>query len=634
MPNTIDVDQLNYMAQARHLVQQGHSLHLNKNKKWVIDGALRHTVRWLRGKENLTVVSIVQRMGQLLDDLERRESIKFFSHSTSNEAIEYRKKFKVYLAETEEVIKLAEGIKGSSTLLKESCGVLKCKQTSLLYRLEQNNGGLKKRKKPDRVLLKKLMEAAQTWKKNQTLATKKELNELEIEQLEQAACYREWTCRLLETKDYQKEFFNWALRDYNPVNICVEFPGVQKTIRKSLLSAPLGKRRLPGEKELITLEKKTTKRSDINKKVVTLPFKTVKCTNGRAEKINILKNKTITLEGNYRVKVDDFFHMQSQKNKGEVNINLSGNQFVNFHATEHGYWDADQKRYVTVDFNDPNWVYKVPVQETVTVEQLKNEYKNQEDLLKIIQENGKFASMASTRQALNLSSILCHGFCEFSIPNTDKKTYRLIAFGKYADRFAVNKIDGPKMFAGTYDAKISVNDMSGSLTYRQTALSPIPMSAIELDRFIERVISAFKKKIFFQFSGSNCAHFPETQLKKVKPDAADYFKMSIFKGTTSIGPLDKFLAWLDKRSLVMQKIGLQLILLVFIGFRGKPVTKGEKKKLKSVFNYYRKQEQIEGYSPAYLHYQIEKGKLPGAIYWGNTERKIARGIKRVSKAVI
>jgi hypothetical protein len=106
---------------------------------------------------------------------------------------------------------------------------LKRKFIALQYRLESVNGGADKTS-IQKDLLSLLQKLAKEWKKGEKNLLEKYLLEKDLIALAETSRYPLFCETLFSNQDLQKAYFEWILRDRNPVGPFIEFPTLQQCL--------------------------------------------------------------------------------------------------------------------------------------------------------------------------------------------------------------------------------------------------------------------------------------------------------------------------------------------------------------------------------------------------------------------
>ncbi|WP_068468107.1 hypothetical protein [Candidatus Protochlamydia phocaeensis] len=576
-----------------------------------------------------------------IEGLEKK-AVKFFDGANSDPAFRqqaeaYRSRFQPYLQLAKLVEQEIERLQMVDPELKREYDKLKLQEVGFRYRLRECNGGIDPLAEPDPACLAQLIASAQQWKNQEKLAINKELNALEIDQLKKAACYPEWVALLLNNPSYRKNFFGWAIRDYNPVDAFIEYNHARKKIRAALLSSPLGKVRSLNQ-EMLAIEKIATEVTGVTKKVLTLPV--YDCDGdftvfdpAKQKRINILKpDKEIHFEnGSYHLTVDELFELSARRNLEEVNVNLSAWGFVNFHPI-HGRWNANTQSYDAPPYKTwtaDNWMNHVPPTGLVSQEELERQYGEE------VKGRTFFYKAAATRQKPDLTALDCHGFWQLYIAMGNGQ-WKELNVGVYAYRFQRGLLDGLMMFCDTVVRVLCLLDQNGAYTHRQLATYPVFPTEEESKQVLQRIFAIMTTSGVFQFAGRNCAYRVQRIGEKCVQNLPNLFRMPITRVKSGFAPLDIILAWADRQAQWLKWVVVTLIHNLFQSNRGLYITRLRERNGQqvqeevrySVNDYLNERHEI--HNPAYLAHQIAQAKagenspfVKGELSWGHTDRRMA-----------
>lgn len=586
-------------------------------------GFWNHHFSTTLGRRQACLAEIIRNLNDSLARLEQ-EGVLFFSED-SEKAQNYRAKFTPYFQLGRGIraqIQQIEQLNPSSTKLKQNVHKLESNLMGLQYRLGASNGGMDQSAEVHARSFERLKELALKWKRKWHMSNdNKNLNVLELEQLREASKYEEWIPFLSNNQKYADEFFNWALRDYNLVDVFVKYRVTQQSIKKSLSSPILGRIRKRGESEL-TLQTVATEVAGVSKQILTLPLyhgRFDRFEKDKQERINILNpsDQVHFKNGNRKMKVRDVWDEMGLKNTREANVNICAWGIINSHPV-HGTWHPDQKRYVMPEITKHNWTHHVPPAEVVSGEEIQARYGK-----KLIDKN-IFFKVAATRQAPGLNALNCHGFTQIFI-RMDDGSWRVLDLGFYAYRFQKGLLDGLWLFCATMSRVFCRQDQNGSYTHRQQARYPLFFNPDGTQRTLDRFYEEAVAEDVFQFSGKNCS-YPIQKIMKENTNV-NFFCMPITQGSVGFKPLDKMLALLDRSPSLIKKLGTLVLSFILFSARFMLINRRGKWAIESVAKYYLNTHDF--YNPALLHDQIEKAKREnrrpmnaGELYWGNTEGRL------------
>lgn len=575
------------------------------------------------------ILNIMKTVNRAFGELEQR-GIKVFNKGTLGETEynrrieEYRKQFEPYFRICDQVKKLlTNGHKLPKDVRQEYLN-LQLNLIGLKYSIGSIYGGLDKVTQPDQTLLDRLIKKVMSWKQNQPLDLEKDyLNPLVVEQLQETAKYQEW-CEFILNNDLDNEFddfANWAIRDYNPVDVFITCRHTQKEIKNALLACILGRIRKPGEEEVLAFKEVATKVDGVRKRVLTLPFYHGPFNKFEAslqKRVNILNpNKEVTfITGNYTLKLKEIWAESSLKNKREARFNFCAWGLINFHPVR-GYWDVAKQDYVLPIPNTEDWIHYVPPADIISHSHMEKLYGDNVSGRKI------FFKVASTRQKVDFRALNNHGFMKVLLHMGDDK-WKVIEPGVYAPRFQQGVVDSVKLFTDTLGRVLSLMDQNGSYTHRQHAALPQFPNEKETQSILDKIRAILFGNGVFQVGGKNCAYPIQRTFEKSITDAPNYFRIHAWQAKTGIGVFDKLFAFLEKMPAFIRRIGMLLFVNVFGSVRSYSLN-GKKISLNS---YYSKRKDLDFYHPGYLHKQIEDARktgqgpfVAGELYWGNTAYK-------------
>lgn len=592
------------------------SIAIDESGFWYQEGIITRFIRWLRGSEDQRILSIVNIVNNTFDKIEQK-SIKFYTDK--QKITNYKSEFKRYFNLYQELVDQITNLGKFSSTLNRAHQLMKRKLIGLKYRLEGYNGGIDIKKTSDKKSLDMLITMASDWKKRQMFAIPTDLVKEEIAQLEKTDCYDKWTGLLQDDLEYQDEFFNWALRDHNPVDSFIQFPATQKKIFDASLSDYLGRIRDVTKEEIICVKK--IKSAGIEKKILSLPFyhggHRVFDAN-KLETINILNPEKIVtfLKGNYSLKLAELWKISSERATNPVNINVGPYGLENSHPS-YGYWDSEAQKYVSeINFQKDDWYHDAIPTQLISRSIIEKKYSGK------TKENTIFIRVTSSRGYNTLIPLKCHAGQQLIIP-FGKENYKVIDISKYADPYPSSAIGQALAFAGTSVGKLSFLEQNGNdRQYAKVAIFP---NEKDLNLFLENLKKDLELQLIFQAgAGTNCSGDTQCRLNKTIKDQTipDLFSVNPMDLPFGFWPLDIYFKLLSFFPDIIQYYGFKAFLLIIGASRSMIVIeKGENVK-KSVFNYYQRLEQggITPFSlPSVLHEKISKRELEGELCWGNVE---------------
>ncbi len=399
---------------------------------------------------------------------------------------------------------------------------LQLKRVALLYRLESWNGGLDAGP-VDGESVDFLYKEAVGWKRSHPLIGQAILSAKDLMHLKKAAQYSEFIHLLKKFSLLKNKFLNWVLQDGNDVIPFIEFPAAIEHIMDSKLSGRINR-------HLRILK-------EGNAKLLCLPFEGMY--------LSILdEDLTVTFRGNYTLTLREIFHIFSEKEVAVGNLEFMSEGIVNWNLHRLGYWNADLKRYITVDMNLDKWWEEMPVLENLNRRQLVKRFKVD------VKSHGWVAAAVATRANPDLDFDATHAFLEVAIPLEDG-TYNIYDFGKLATEYPANLMERLMMLTKTVHAAVAYPDDSIFYTTRQRGFEPFLLSSRQgrsLMDLIRRDINIAKQNnLVYQIESENCAKWVHSMLAKVleEKNVPDLFRMQLLD-THPKGPVAHIFAWIKK----------------------------------------------------------------------------------------
>ncbi|MBA3722853.1 MAG: hypothetical protein H0W88_10705 [Parachlamydiaceae bacterium] len=589
-------------------------------------------IRPILGNNQPRILKMTHVVNQAFVDLEQK-GIKIFDPSINNwhyqlKAQKYYERFTIYLKVAEQIRQMVGGIKNLSPELKEEFHALECHMIGLKYSLGAREGGVDKLEAPDQLIFEKLKVRILQKKLGQPLNVDKELNRLEIEQLEEAACYPEWVQILLKNSAYEDFFYKTIIRDYNPVSVFIMCPDTQKQIKKALLTGIIGRIRRPGEEESLAFQIASTKTANISKRILTLPvyhsddFSTFD--KQKQERVNILKPTHLVTfrNGNYRLTIKEILTELSKKNEREVKVNLCAFGLINRHPV-HGKWDAERQRFVLPPMTLVNWTDYVPPGEIVNQDELEKRYSDS------IKDKEIFFKVVATREQRDLYIIGTHGFLQTYIHMGDRK-WKVLDMGVFMTRFQQGGLDGLSLICNTVKRVLCLMDQNGSYSQRQKAALPLFTTHKAAREILNSMYHIMEDEDIFQLGGQNCSHPIQTTIENVVPNTPNYYKLPIYRARFNFLPLDAYFSLLGNLPIRVCNFFIFILINCLGAFRSYSLTdKNKKKHSFSLNKFHSSQKEYEFHHPANLHLHIEKAHktkegpfVNGEITFGNTSGKL------------
>lgn len=535
---------------------------------------------------------------------------KVFDHPDSPEAHAYRQKFKPYLDLANAIHKKMAQF-GDDPELKSAFENFKRQEFGLKYRLGVENGGMTKLPSPDGEIFDKLEKYTTRWKEKQPLTTHKKLNQYEIAQLKEAACYPEVMKFLFANPSMLEQFLQWAIRDYNSVEIGIHFPDlVSKFQRKYFVSGIFGRNRIPGVQELLKYEVCPTKVAGVGKRVLTLPVCHAMNFEHRpldSERVNILKpNKEVHFKnGGSTLTIQEIFDDISKQNDRVPNVTINPVLgLMNFHAVK-GSWNPITQSYGMPDMNKDNWVDYLPPCREWTDREMRDRYGA------IVDEHSIFPELAASRS--NDTAVGCHGFVKLyqkrlnvdgSVRCWEEKDIGIFAF-----RYPEGTLDELSFCCATMPRVLNLMDHNGSYTQREIATYAPIKTKEQIKGFLDELYEIRTKEGVFQFPGENCSAPLQAAADKTMGNMPDLYRVNPTRMKLGFAPIDYPLTFLDYCPRIIRNIGLAVLRVILGGWRSHNG--------KSVIDYYRRTDQLS--YPGHLIDQVRDRKLPGRHFWGNAE---------------
>jgi hypothetical protein len=632
---------LNQLQSVLYELKQEHS-NLNKIGEITKEGRWSYFVNGLFQRDQPRWVALIEKVNQTFARLEEKGIKIFDPHIEDQSVVEKFERYKasrlIYLNVAEAIGSRIQSLQNICPKLKQAYHELECRERGLRYSLGTMNGGLDALPGPDQAWLGQLTALAASWKERQELAISQALNELEILQLKQLACYPDWLQVVVKNPEYLSEVFNWCLRDFNQVEVIVKCYETRRKLKAALLSANLGYVRniflKQPEEEVLAFQTVATKVQHISKRILTFSIYHGHFKNFRAdqkERVNILKpHQSIHFkQGNYYLTVEELLKEMSQKNQREVNISLCSEGLINFHPVL-GVWNADLQQHEMPSMTAKDWPDHVPGSNIVSHAELIEQYGE-----RVNQRDFFFKNMA-TRQHLDLNALDCHAFWQLYV-RMDDGNWKVLNIGSYAYRFQKGLLDGLWLFCATVVRVICLFDQA-YYTHRQRGAYPDLLSEDEEKRrrekecLLAKIFSLMQSKGVFQFSGRNCAYYVQKVAKKVVENLPNLFHVPLTICKTGIGPLDRVLEWSEKQWVWISWLIVTILHTAFLSHRSIRITTDKGEVYYSVREYFNKKG-YKIYNPSYLPYQIAQAQrtkdkdpenpfVKGELYWSHTDEKI------------
>ncbi len=607
----------------------------NKIGKITKEGQWNHLVNGLTHNTQPRLLVLVEKVNRTLACLEQK-GIKVFDPTIMDakyleKARSYRLKRQIHLDLAEAIETHISQLKHVSPELKKACHELQWREVSLRYFLGKENGGLDSLDQADPDLLLELQQRAEDWKKSQSLAVHKELNDLDELQLEELAKYPEWLKVVLEDPQHLKDVFSWTLLNFNNVEALVKCPETVGKINDALLKSNVGYVRnlvlTSPDDEVLAFRTMPTKVNQVGKRVLTASIYHGDFWNfepDQQERVNILKPTEVIhfKQGHYILTVEEFFKELGQKDLREANISLCGDWgFVNFHPVK-GMWDADEQCYKTPDMTKDDFFKYVPASRFASHDELVAQFGDK------IKDREFFFKVMATRKSLDLNALDCHAFWQLYC-RMDDGNWKVISPGAYAYRFPQSLVDGLWLFCATVKAVLCWLDQNCYYTHRQRGGLAFFPTDDEQSALLSRIYHLMFAKRVFQFSGRNCAHCVQSITHEIMQNKdLNFFFVALTQCKTGVGPLDRILAWAHHQWEWVRWLVISMLQTLFLSHRNLDIQRDEGMVNYSVREFFSK----NGYNifnPSYLPYQIaeahETGQGPfvdGELYWSHTDEKL------------
>ncbi|NGX57924.1 MAG: hypothetical protein K940chlam3_00825 [Chlamydiae bacterium] len=455
-----------------------------------------------------------------------------------------------------------------------------------------------------------LGEMARRWKEKQDVFRLQFLTQYDEERLKFAAQYPLFVDLVLEYPSLQENFFSWVLRDDNPVDVFIEFPGITEWIITSDLSNRLGR---VGDQ--VRLEKIH------GEKHVTIKFE------GKRESI-LDPEKMIEFRGGYRLSLNQIFEVFSQKYFEVGNLEVFSEGVTNWNSFKMGHWDEDLKDYVLIDFIKDDWWNQLPHFETITKKQAEERYEIP------ITDGQWIVSAHATRGNINLSYEKTHAFVQIAVP-TDRGSYKIYDFGKYGMNFPRNILEGLKMFTQTMLAGVMYPDENVYYTDRQHGYYPVHMTPEEgrnlMQLIREEIFNCFAGRRVYQIESDNCARWTFELFAGVLGEGKlpNLYQMSLLDCEPG-GPIQKLFYLIKKLPKWLHAFSITRLHYPIGAWRGIWVNTNDGRAWKSLSNH-KFFETAEVYLPALvIHkrrgglFSFETANLENKTLWNSICEKVLR----------
>jgi hypothetical protein len=555
--------------------------------KWCPLSRISYWAERLTGQEAVRAIELLKAFILALD---RLEAIPVNFSRVPGMNVSQRADFHGYLSAAQSLKKYVQ--EESSSQMKAALDRLKYRTLGLLYRLEEENGGLHLAEK-NTPLMACLASEAEKWKRKEKVFWKIELSEGEVHALERSVQYLAFTKNLLQDASVREDFFAWVLRDGLPPEVYIQFPALKEKIIQSRLSGRIGRM---GE-NFLHMRKVDSEEGELQK-VVTLPFEGVD--------ISLLdENKEVIFKGNYRVKIKHVLHVFRDKHKDLGNFEMFAEGSLNWNSNCMGWWDNDLCAYQLVNLERRDWWRQLPVLEVLTFEEARRRFGVDLDGSKWV------LAAKSARESVSLDYDGCHAYIEMAVPTSDQY-YVIYTFGKAATELPRNFWHRLFLFGAHVPATIVYPDENMYFTHRQQIGYSFEMNEEEglrlMDAFKEDIRRAREGNMVFQIEAENCGKWIQNHLEEHlgKERVPNLYRFPILEAEPN-GLMAKFFSFFQALPRFCRNRLFILIHYPLGAWRGKWVVDKQGQKVwKSLINSSFWKDAVT-YMPAYLHKQHEIG---------------------------
>lgn len=462
---------------------------------WRIENWFDRGIRRLFGLEVYAQIELVRSCISVLDQL---ESLPVNFSRIPGVGVSQPVDFHGYLSVAQSVQHAVGPEKDSS--LKALLDQLKMRTLALLYRLEEENGGLHLTEKRA-ILLGQVLARAEKWKKNEKVFWSGDVSEGERREISESVKYAEFVKYLLVDESLANDFFTWVLRDALPADVYIQFPALREKITSYNLRGRLGRM---GQGFLCLRKVDHRDASQCQQKVVTLPFE------GR--EISLLDEKQIVIfRGNYKASIKQVMQVFRDKPKDLGNFEIFAQGVLNWNSNCMGWWNNDLRAYELIDLNNPYWWRQLPVLEVLSQEEASKRFRAELDGSRWI------LAAKSAREYITLDYDRCHAYIEMAIPTPDRQFYIIYTFGKAAVELPRNSWHRLFMFGAHVPATIVYPDENMYFTHRQQIGYIFELTEGEgsrlMDAFKEDILRARKGNMVFQIEAENCGKWIQNHLE-------------------------------------------------------------------------------------------------------------------------
>lgn len=472
---------------------------------------------------------------------------------------------------------------------------------ALLYRLEGENGGFNPGE-PDEGLFHQLLHAAQVWKLTQPIFPEKRLEANEKTQLYDVSRYPFFANLVLQDEELAEELFVWILRDGIDVRPFIEFPHQQWKINRYALNGRLSRL---GGKDLAV--QKVDHENGLEK-VLTLPFE--------GQPISILdETKSVLFRGNYGLTIREVFEIFDYKRIEAGNLEYMADGIINWNAHHWGYWDADLKDYVRIDFEKDAWWRDLPVLDHMNLQQAREMFGNH--------LTGKEWNLAliSTRISQDLDFENAHAYTSISAPQGDG-SYIVYTLGKFTFTFPETLLQALMNIGETAEATVAYPDENAFYTHRRKTRYSYAISETEARRYFESVkkdmLLSREGNLIYQIESENCAKWSyEKLIDAVGQQRVPEIYSMPFLDSEPHGVMERVFDVLKSLPLKWQIPVTTFIHFLLGGYKGRLIIENGRATWKSLTHHEFWDDTVI-FHPSMLYKQQEEGNIGRFVHAGIT----------------
>jgi hypothetical protein len=431
------------------------------------------------------------------DVLKEVESIAvdiIISNSNANQADVY----KDFIDSAKKILEKLEGF--HSDRVREEIVLLKRDLVALLYRIEENNGGLSNSSVSNDQLIS-LIEAARSWKSSQVVFHDSLLSQDDIITLHEACHYSAFVDIILSNQKLLEKFLIWALRDRISIKTFIEYPSIAQKINDFDLNGRIG--RMGGN--LLKVVNVQNSEDGSIQKIVTLPFE------GRD--ISILDEKRYVLfKGNYALTIQEIFEEFAKKRYGGSNLEFMAEGIINWNSFHWGWWDESAQKYQLIDLEASDWWKQLPVLEVLSLRNAREKFGTHLDGR---QWN---VSAIATRERATLDFEGAHAYSSIAIPQGNGK-YAVYPFGKFAMKFPETLTKALLNIGHTSDATVAYPDENVYYTHRQRSRFSFAINEqqglVYMDSIKKDMLLSRAGNLVYQIETENCAKWAHQKIEEI-----------------------------------------------------------------------------------------------------------------------